>query len=91
MGKREKGGFWIAFCAIFFYPTGWLVARTRYQGLSHIPATGGALVVANHISHLDPIYSGKAFAGLLALAERGEIGGKVLFWHTGGIPTLFAR
>ena len=40
---------------------------------------------------LDPIYSGKAFAALLALAERGEIGGKVLFWHTGGLPTLFAR
>jgi len=40
---------------------------------------------------LDPIYSGKAFAALLALAERGAIGGKVLFWHTGGTPTLFAR
>ena len=39
---------------------------------------------------LDPIYSGKAFAGLLALAERGEIAGRVLFWHTGGLPALFA-
>lgn len=58
MRKREKGGFWIAFCAAFFYPIGWLAGRTRFQGLSHIPATGGALVVANHISHLDPIYSG---------------------------------
>ncbi|WP_214405521.1 lysophospholipid acyltransferase family protein [Pseudonocardia lacus] len=58
MRKREKGGFWIAFCAAFFYPFGWLVGRARYQGLTHIPASGGALVVANHISHLDPIYSG---------------------------------
>ncbi len=40
---------------------------------------------------LDPIYSGKAFAGLLALAERRALTGKVLFWHTGGLPTLFAR
>lgn len=40
---------------------------------------------------LDPIYSGKAFAALIALAERREIRGKVLFWHTGGLPTLFAR
>ncbi|HWA82656.1 MAG TPA: D-cysteine desulfhydrase family protein [Fimbriimonadaceae bacterium] len=39
---------------------------------------------------LDPIYSGKAFAGLLALAEAGELGGRVLFWHTGGHPALFA-
>jgi D-cysteine desulfhydrase family pyridoxal phosphate-dependent enzyme len=39
---------------------------------------------------LDPIYSGKAFAGLLELAKKGEISGRVLFWHTGGVPALFA-
>jgi 1-acyl-sn-glycerol-3-phosphate acyltransferase len=58
--KREKGGFWIAFCACFFYPIGLLVGRTRFQGLANIPATGGALVVANHVSHLDPVFSGLA-------------------------------
>jgi 1-acyl-sn-glycerol-3-phosphate acyltransferase len=56
--RREKGGFWIAFCAVFFYPTGWLVGRSRFEGMEHIPSTGGALLVANHISHLDPIFSG---------------------------------
>jgi len=56
--RREKGGFWIAFCAIFFYPIGWLVGRSRFEGKQHIPSTGGALLVANHISHLDPIFSG---------------------------------
>ncbi len=39
---------------------------------------------------LDPIYSGKAMAGLLALLEQGQISGRVLFWHTGGTPALFA-
>jgi len=39
---------------------------------------------------LDPVYSGKAFAALLDLADRKEISGRVLFWHTGGIPALFA-
>lgn len=39
---------------------------------------------------LDPVYSAKAAAGLLDLAGRGELGGRVLFWHTGGMPTLFA-
>ena len=39
---------------------------------------------------LDPIYSGKAFAGLLKLVSTGEIGGRVCFWHTGGQPALFA-
>ena len=56
--RREKGGFWIAFCAVFFYPTGWLVGRSRFEGLENIPARGGALVVANHLSHLDPVFSG---------------------------------
>lgn len=35
---------------------------------------------------LDPVYSAKAMAGLLGLAERGELGERVLFWHTGGLP-----
>jgi 1-acyl-sn-glycerol-3-phosphate acyltransferase len=56
--RRERRGFWIAFCAVFFYPTGWLVGRSRFEGLQHIPAEGGVLLVANHVSHLDPIFSG---------------------------------
>lgn len=39
---------------------------------------------------LDPIYSGKAFAGLQELVAKGEIGGRICFWHTGGQPALFA-
>lgn len=39
---------------------------------------------------LDPVYSGKAFAGLLGLADQGELHGRTLFWHTGGVPALFA-
>jgi D-cysteine desulfhydrase/L-cysteate sulfo-lyase len=41
---------------------------------------------------LDPVYTGKAMAGLIALARSGEIakGETVVFWHTGGTPALFA-
>jgi len=41
---------------------------------------------------LDPVYTGKAMAGLFDLARRGEIAARdrVLFWHTGGAPALFA-
>ncbi len=41
---------------------------------------------------LDPVYTGKAMAALLALARDGELGAgrRVLFWHTGGSPALFA-
>ena len=38
---------------------------------------------------LDPIYSAKAFSAVIDLAEKGELSGRVLFWHTGGIPALF--
>ena len=60
MVARERGGFWIGFCAVFFYPVGWLSARPRFVGLEHMPRTGGAVLAANHISHIDPIYSGLA-------------------------------
>ncbi|HEU4325519.1 MAG TPA: pyridoxal-phosphate dependent enzyme [Roseiflexaceae bacterium] len=42
---------------------------------------------------LDPIYTGKAFAGLLDLAERGALGREtpIIFLHTGGAPGLFAE
>jgi D-cysteine desulfhydrase family pyridoxal phosphate-dependent enzyme len=41
---------------------------------------------------LDPVYTGKAMAGLFDLARRGQITARerVLFWHTGGAPALFA-
>jgi D-cysteine desulfhydrase/L-cysteate sulfo-lyase len=39
---------------------------------------------------LDPIYSGKAFACLMSRAGKHELTGRVLFWHTGGTPALFA-
>jgi len=39
---------------------------------------------------LDPIYSAKAFAALRHRAQTGELSGRVLFWHTGGLPSLFA-
>jgi L-cysteate sulfo-lyase len=41
---------------------------------------------------LDPVYTGRAMAGLLDLVRRGEFGREetVLFWHTGGSAALFA-
>jgi L-cysteate sulfo-lyase len=40
---------------------------------------------------LDPVYTGKAFAGLIALARSGRFGKdqSLLFVHTGGAPGLF--
>lgn len=41
---------------------------------------------------LDPVYTGKAAAGLIGLIRAGKFNSNtdVLFWHTGGSPALFA-
>ena len=41
---------------------------------------------------LDPVYSGKAMAGLIDLVRRGYFpeGSDILFLHTGGSPALYA-
>lgn len=41
---------------------------------------------------LDPVYSGKAMAGLVSLIQSGRIPADepVVFLHTGGVPALFA-
>ena len=42
---------------------------------------------------LDPVYTGRAAAGLIDLIRRGFFKSKdrILFWHTGGVPALFAE
>ena len=41
---------------------------------------------------LDPVYTGKAFAGLFDLVQKGGLGSNepIIFLHTGGLPALFA-
>jgi D-cysteine desulfhydrase family pyridoxal phosphate-dependent enzyme len=42
---------------------------------------------------LDPVYTGRAAAGMIDLIRKGffKPSDRVLFWHTGGIPALFAE
>lgn len=41
---------------------------------------------------LDPVYTGRAAGAVLDLLEKGlfKHGERILFWHTGGAPALFA-
>ena len=52
--------------------------------LHRLAATEGIL--------LDPVYTGKAFAGLLDLVGQNALGRDepIIFLHTGGLPALFA-
>jgi D-cysteine desulfhydrase family pyridoxal phosphate-dependent enzyme len=52
----------------------------------HLAATTEGLL-------LDPVYTGKAMAGLVAAAREGRLpeDGPIVFVHTGGTPALFAH
>jgi len=61
-----------------------------------IPSPGGQAAILRLARTegilLDPVYTGKAFAGMLDLIEKGGLGTKepIIFLHTGGLPALFA-
>lgn len=83
---------------------GKMIVRDEYVGPAYgIPTPEGkdAILLAARTEGLilDPVYTGKAMAGLIDLARKGEIGRDrsrnnrdrpVLFWHTGGSAGLFA-
>jgi 1-aminocyclopropane-1-carboxylate deaminase/D-cysteine desulfhydrase-like pyridoxal-dependent ACC family enzyme len=69
----------------------------RWVGASYaVPSAAGDAAVAWAARHgawvLDRTYTGKAFAGLLDLAQQGRFApdSTVVFWHTGGFPAVFA-
>jgi len=60
--------------------------------------TDGALEAIERVAGLegivlDPVYTGKAMAGLIGAAREGRFGAgdTVVFWHTGGAVALFAH
>lgn len=65
----------------------------RGYGLPTAASTGALELFARREGIiLDPVYTAKAAAGLIDLVRRGVIpgGSRVVFWHTGGTPALFA-
>ena len=48
------------------------------------PPTHAAALAAEERLPLDPVYTAKAMAGLLALRAEGRLGDPVLFVHTDG-------
>jgi L-cysteate sulfo-lyase len=63
-----------------------------YAVLTNAEEEAVRLVAKTEAILLDPVYTGKAMAGLLGMIRQGQIGSdeRVLFWHTGGMPALFA-
>ena len=57
------------------------------------PASLDAVTVTarDEVLVLDPVYTGKAMAALIAHAISGQIGGSVVFVHSGGAPAFFSH
>ena len=68
------------------------VLAPGYGRLNEAAREAMALAAGHEGLLLDPVYTGKAMAGLIAHVRSGRIapGGRVLFVHTGGQPALFA-
>ncbi|BBK30604.1 D-cysteine desulfhydrase [Stella humosa] len=78
-------------------PRGAIVANSDYVGGGYGVPTPGMLEAVRTLAReesilLDPVYSGKAMAGLIDLVRRGAYtpDQNILFLHTGGQPALFA-
>lgn len=79
------------------FPADRVAASSDYVGQGYgVPTEGMIEAVGLLARHegvlLDPVYSGKAMAGLIDLVRKGhwKAGRNVLFIHTGGTPGLFA-
>ena len=51
---RDRG-FWYGFAIDVLWPVLMAVARWDFRGGRQVPASGGALLAVNHLSHVDPI------------------------------------
>lgn len=90
-------------CAALGRPRGFEAAdvpliEARYVGEGYaLPTAAGQQAIETLAQSeaivLDPIYTGKAMAGLLDLIDSGRFaaGERVVFLHTGGEPGLWAR
>lgn len=48
-------GFWYRFAVVVLKPLLTVLTKRDWRGREHIPESGGAVVVTNHISHVDPL------------------------------------
>src|ERR1700722_14361324 len=64
-----------------------------YASLTEPTAAAIRLAARTEGLLLDPTYTGRALAGLIAAVHDGDLdaGAPVVFWHTGGLPGLFGH
>jgi 1-acyl-sn-glycerol-3-phosphate acyltransferase len=58
-GHGEKLGLAWGIVMLVLYTPFSLLIRTRYRNLAKLPQSGGAIIVVNHVSHVDPFLVAK--------------------------------
>ena len=53
--RRGHVGFWLGLAVVVIYPAISVFFKVRWRGREHMPKSGGAIVVVNHISYVDPL------------------------------------
>ncbi len=68
-----------------YFGAGYGVVGDAEKEAIHLLATSEGIL-------LDPVYTGRAMAGLIDYVHKGRFdkNDHILFWHTGGLPALFA-
>lgn len=73
-----------------------VIVHDGYLGEAYAKITPEARAAIQRVARfegifLDPVYTGKAMAGLIDLVARSVFkkGSTILFWHTGGAPGIF--
>ena len=93
--SRQKRGVALAFCVTVLRPPMVALTCRDWRGMENIPATGGCVVVSNHISYFDPlavahfVYDAGRLPRFLVKSELFEVPfvGRVLT-GAGQIPVL---
>jgi 1-acyl-sn-glycerol-3-phosphate acyltransferase len=89
---RRRLGFWRRFAVMVVKPPMLLLTRRTWTGGQHIPKEGGAIIVANHVSHADPLVSAHFVydAGRWPefLAKRSMFEVPVLGWLLGKVRQI---
>ena len=55
-------GFWYRLAVVILKPLMLVLTKRTWRGFDNVPATGGVILAANHISYVDPIVLGDAIA-----------------------------
>ena len=59
MRQRVRLGFWYRLVIVVAKPLLWMFTMRDHRGVENVPQAGGIIVVANHVSELDPFMVGE--------------------------------